>query len=50
MVQTRSKLTYTLILIVGSLTLCPVVMLVFGSFSKGLTAFGSFTLDKYAQA
>ena len=50
MVQTRSKLTYWLILIVGSLTLCPVVMLVLGSFSKGLTAFGSFTLDKYVQA
>jgi iron(III) transport system permease protein len=50
MVQSRSKLTYSLILIVGSLTLCPVVMLVLGSFSKGLTAFGSFTLDKYVQA
>jgi iron(III) transport system permease protein len=50
MVQARSKLTYLLILIVGSLTLCPVVMLVLGSFSEGLTAFGSFTLDKYVQA
>lgn len=50
MVQTRSKLTCSLILIVGSLTLCPVIMLVLGSFSKGLTAFGSFTLDKYVQA
>lgn len=50
MVQARSKLTYSLMLIVGSLTLCPVVMLVLGSFSKGLTAFGSFTLDKYVQA
>jgi iron(III) transport system permease protein len=50
MVQARSKLTCSLILIVGSLTLCPVVMLVLGSFSKGLTAFGSFTLDKYVQA
>ncbi|MGE5173170.1 MAG: ABC transporter permease [Betaproteobacteria bacterium] len=50
MVQARSKLTYSLILIVGSLTLCPVVMLLLGSFSKGLTAFGSFTLDKYIQA
>ena len=50
MVQARSKLTYLLILIVGSLTLCPVVMLVLGSFSTGLTAFGSFTLDKYVQA
>jgi iron(III) transport system permease protein len=50
MFEARSKLTYSLILIVGSLTLCPVVMLVLGSFSKGLTAFGSFTLDKYVQA
>lgn len=50
MLQARSKLTYSLILVVGSLTLCPVVMLVLGSFSKGLTAFGSFTLDKYVQA
>ena len=50
MVQARSKLTYLLILIVGSLTLCPVIMLALGSFSKGLTAFGSFTLDKYVQA
>ena len=50
MVQSRTKLTYWLILIVGSLTLCPVVMLVLGSFSKGLTAFGTFTLDKYIQA
>ena len=50
MVQARSKLTYSLILVVGSLTLCPVVMLVLGSFAKGLTAFGSFTFDKYVQA
>lgn len=50
MVQARSKLTYSLILIVGSLTVCPVVMLILGSFSKGLTAFGRFTLDKYLQA
>jgi iron(III) transport system permease protein len=50
MLQGRSKLTYSLILIVGSLTLCPVVMLVLGSFSEGLTAFGRFTLDKYVEA
>jgi len=49
MVQARSKLTSSLIIIVGSLTLCPVIMLILGSFSKGLTAFGSFTLDKYVQ-
>jgi len=50
MVQTRSKLTLSLILIVGVLTLGPVVMLLLGSFSKGLTAFGSFTLEKYIEA
>lgn len=48
--QTRSKLTFSLVLIVGVLTVCPVVMLVLGSFSEGLTAFGSFTLDKYIEA
>lgn len=48
--QTRSKLTLSLILIVGVLTLGPVVMLLLGSFSKGLTAFGSFTLEKYIEA
>ena len=42
----RSKLTYSLILIVGVLTVGPVVMLILGSFSEGLTAFGQFTLDK----
>jgi len=46
----RSKLTFSLILIVGVLTVCPVVMLVIGSFSEGLTAFGSFTLQKYVEA
>ena len=48
--QTRSKLTFSLILIVGFLTVCPVVMLLLGSFSEGLTAFGTFTLDKYVEA
>jgi len=48
--QTRSKLTFSLVLIVGALTVCPVVMLILGSFSEGLTAFGSFTLDKYIEA
>ncbi|MEJ2360126.1 MAG: ABC transporter permease subunit, partial [Gammaproteobacteria bacterium] len=38
------------IAIVGFLTVCPVVMLVFGSFSEGLGAFGRFTLDKYFKA
>ena len=48
--RTRAKLTYSLILIVGFLTLCPVVMLVMGSFSEGLTAFGRFTTAKYVLA
>jgi len=46
----RAALTPSLIVIVGLLTVCPVVMLIFGSFSEGLGAFGSFTLDKYTQA
>lgn len=46
----RTRLTWSLILIVGILTVGPVVMLVFGSFSTGLTAFGDFTLDKYRGA
>ncbi|MGA9031981.1 MAG: iron ABC transporter permease, partial [Sulfuricaulis sp.] len=50
MVQNRSKLTLSLVVIVGVLTLGPVVMLLMGSFSKGLTAFGSFTLEKYIEA
>ena len=48
--HSRSKLSFSLILIVGVLTLGPVVMLLLGSFSKGLTAFGSFTLQKYIEA
>jgi iron(III) transport system permease protein len=48
--NTRAALTPSLIIIVGFLTVCPVVMLVIGSFSEGLGAFGSFTLEKYAQA
>ncbi|HWI12790.1 MAG TPA: iron ABC transporter permease, partial [Burkholderiales bacterium] len=50
MAPSRTRLTWTLILIVGFLTVCPVVMLLLGSFSEGLTAFGNFTLDKYVQA
>jgi iron(III) transport system permease protein len=46
----RPKLTYLLIAIVGALTVCPVLMLVLGSFSEGLTAFGHFTVDKYVEA
>lgn len=46
----KSLLTPVLIVIVGFLTVCPVIMLVFGSFSTGLGAFGQFTLEKYIQA
>ena len=45
-----SRLTFILILIVGFLTISPVIMLVFGSFSEGLSAFGKFTLEKYISA
>lgn len=48
--QAKTKLTLSLILIVGVLTVGPIVMLLLGSFSKGLSAFGSFTLDKYIEA
>lgn len=40
-------LTAILVVIVGILTLAPVVMLIVGSFSQGLGAFGDFTLEKY---
>jgi len=43
-------MTPFLITIVGFLTVCPVVMLLFGSFSRGLGAFGVFTTEKYVQA
>ncbi|MBS0325083.1 MAG: iron ABC transporter permease [Proteobacteria bacterium] len=46
----RSTLAWLLIAVVGLLTICPVAMLALGSFSTGLTAFGSFTLAKYAAA
>ncbi len=42
--------TAPLIAVVGFLTVCPVAMLVLGSFSEGLGAFGTFTLAKYATA
>lgn len=48
--STRPKLTGSLIAIVGFLTVSPVIMLFFGSFSKGLGAFGDFTLEKYSLA
>lgn len=47
----RSRaLSWTLIVLVGFLTLCPVLMLLLGSLSQGLTAFGQFTLSKYVRA
>jgi iron(III) transport system permease protein len=45
-----TKVTLILIIIVGFLTVCPVIMLILGSFSRGLSAFGAFTLDKYIAA
>ena len=48
--KTRARLTWSLVVIVGFLTVCPVVMLALGSVSEGLTAFGKFTLDKYLVA
>ena len=48
MVKKQSKLTFLLIVILALLTLSPVVMLVIGSFSKGLNTFGDFTVSKYA--
>ena len=46
----RTILTPSLIVIVGFLTVCPVLMLLFGSFSSGLDAFGTFTLEKYVKS
>lgn len=43
-------LTFSLIALVGFLTVCPVFMLVVGSLSEGLGAFGRFTFVKYVQA
>jgi iron(III) transport system permease protein len=40
----------TLILIVGALTVGPVVMLILGSFSEGIGALGRFTTQKYVSA
>ena len=45
MFNTRKALTPSLIVIVGFLTVCPVVMLLFGSLSEGFGAFGSFTFE-----
>src|SRR5690625_1042435 len=45
--QKSGLITLVLVVIVGGLTLGPAVMLIVGSFSEGLGAFGTFTLDKY---
>ncbi len=46
----KPTLTPILIVLVGFLTVCPVVMLVVGSFSQGLGTFDGFTIDKYVAA
>ena len=46
----KPTLTTTLIVIVGFLTLCPVVMLLLGSFSEDFVSFGQFTTSKYIEA
>ncbi len=48
--RTRTVLTPCLIVMVGFLTVCPVVMLLLGSFSEGLGAFGTLTLQKYLKS
>ena len=48
--EKNPRLTPILIVVVGLLTISPVLMLVFGSFSEGFGTFGGFTLSKYAQA
>ena len=50
MARQHRKITWLLIALVGFLTVCPVVMLIVGSFSEGLTVSGEFTLDKYFTA
>lgn len=46
----KPTLTTTLIVIVGFLTLCPVIMLLLGSFSADFVSFGQFTTSKYVEA
>ena len=48
--RTTRTLTPSLIAIVGFLTVCPVAMLILGSFSEGLGSFGDFTLKKYIES
>ena len=46
----RSALTLNLVIIVGFLTLCPVLMLLVGSFMDGFGEFNGFTVQKYVTA
>lgn len=46
----RSRLTLSLIVIVGFLTLCPVLMLLLGSFMEGFGEFQGFSVQKYIDA
>ena len=46
----RSLLTPSLIAVVGLLTISPVLMLVFGSFTEGLGTFGAFTVSMSSPA
>ncbi|MDD2384299.1 MAG: iron ABC transporter permease [Sulfurospirillaceae bacterium] len=46
----KSLLTPSLILMVGLLTICPVFMLVLGSFMDGFGTYEGFTLSKYVTA
>ncbi|MGZ3591020.1 MAG: iron ABC transporter permease, partial [Thermodesulfobacteriota bacterium] len=50
MYRTRTILTPYLIVVVGFLTVCPIAMLLLGSFSDGLGAFGTLTLQKYVKS
>lgn len=42
-------LTWLLVAVVGLLTLAPAIMLIVGSLSEGLGAFGAFTFEKYVR-
>lgn len=46
----KSALTLNLVIIVGFLTLCPVLMLLLGSFMEGFGEFNGFTVQKYVTA
>ena len=46
----RSALTLNLVIIVGFLTLCPVLMLLLGSFMEGFGEFNGLSVQKYVTA